>query len=130
MPYIRVFHVQHTAFFTVNLVFTRTSGAAIGALVSDISVRVSQSLRVPLTLRVLLVGYAGDISRVWPVNGRFTDPQREVYEAVLRVQEVRAVPCGRRGERGSARETGQGSAARKGRGCARRAGWEGSEGRW
>ena len=31
-------------------------------------------------------GYAGDISRTWPVNGRYSDAQREVYEAVLRVQ--------------------------------------------
>ncbi|MEM9603948.1 MAG: aminopeptidase P N-terminal domain-containing protein [Pseudomonadota bacterium] len=30
-----------------------------------------------------LDGYAGDISRTFPVNGRFTDPQREVYEVVL-----------------------------------------------
>lgn len=30
---------------------------------------------------------AGDISRTWPVSGEFTPAQRDVYEAVLRVQE-------------------------------------------
>jgi Xaa-Pro aminopeptidase len=28
-------------------------------------------------------GYAGDISRSFPVNGRFSEPQRELYEIVL-----------------------------------------------
>jgi len=28
-------------------------------------------------------GYAGDITRTWPVNGRFDDAQREVYTIVL-----------------------------------------------
>ena len=32
------------------------------------------------------MGYASDISRTWPVSGRFSDAHREVYEAVLRVQ--------------------------------------------
>lgn len=31
--------------------------------------------------------YSCDITRTYPVSGRFTDPQREIYEAVLRVQE-------------------------------------------
>ncbi|KAF2369213.1 Peptidase M24 [Trinorchestia longiramus] len=31
-------------------------------------------------------GYSGDVSRTWPVNGRFTGAQRELYEAVLHVQ--------------------------------------------
>ncbi len=30
--------------------------------------------------------YAGDITRVFPVNGRFTDAQRELYEIVLEAQ--------------------------------------------
>ena len=33
------------------------------------------------------MGYSGDISRTWPVNGTFSDAQREVYEAVLRVRD-------------------------------------------
>lgn len=32
--------------------------------------------------------YASDISRTWPVNGRFSGPQRELYEVVLAVQEI------------------------------------------
>jgi Xaa-Pro aminopeptidase len=31
-------------------------------------------------------GYASDITRTFPVNGRFTQPQREVYDVVLDVQ--------------------------------------------
>lgn len=31
--------------------------------------------------------YKGDISRTFPVNGKFSDRQKEVYEAVLRVNE-------------------------------------------
>ncbi|EGN75185.1 Xaa-Pro aminopeptidase [Idiomarina sp. A28L] len=31
-------------------------------------------------------GYAGDITRTFPVNGKFTKPQREIYELVLASQ--------------------------------------------
>ena len=30
--------------------------------------------------------YISDISRTWPVNGKFSDPQRDLYNAVLNVQ--------------------------------------------
>ncbi|NND93164.1 MAG: Xaa-Pro aminopeptidase [Granulosicoccus sp.] len=33
-----------------------------------------------------VAGYAGDITRTFPVNGRFTDEQRTVYEIVLEAQ--------------------------------------------
>lgn len=31
-------------------------------------------------------GYITDITRTWPVNGKFTDPQKDLYEMILRVQ--------------------------------------------
>ena len=31
--------------------------------------------------------YASDITRTWPINGQFTGPQRDVYEACLNVQQ-------------------------------------------
>ncbi|KAL6940478.1 hypothetical protein ACO0QE_004382 [Hanseniaspora vineae] len=33
-----------------------------------------------------LGGYCSDISRSWPVSGKFSQPQRDLYEAVLNVQ--------------------------------------------
>ena len=35
-----------------------------------------------------LDGYASDITRTFPVNGRFSGPQREIYELVLTAQEA------------------------------------------
>lgn len=32
-------------------------------------------------------GYSSDITRTWPVNGSFTEPQRVLYEIVLNLQE-------------------------------------------
>ena len=32
--------------------------------------------------------YTADVTRTWPVNGRFTEPQRALYEAVLASQEA------------------------------------------
>jgi len=45
-----------------------------------------------------LEGYASDITRTFPVNGRFTSPQRELYELVLAGQQAairKAVPGNR-----------------------------------
>ncbi|CAO3651439.1 unnamed protein product [Mucor hiemalis] len=33
-------------------------------------------------------GYASDITRTWPVNGKYTEPQRELYQAVLNVNKA------------------------------------------
>ena len=30
-------------------------------------------------------GYASDVTRTWPVSGRFTPEQRAVYEVVLQI---------------------------------------------
>ena len=35
-----------------------------------------------------LDGYASDITRTWPVNGRFSGPQRALYELVLAAQQA------------------------------------------
>ena len=37
--------------------------------------------------------YAADITRTFPVNGRFSEPQREVYEIVLRAQCAAIAAC-------------------------------------
>jgi intermediate cleaving peptidase 55 len=34
------------------------------------------------------LNYASDITRTWPVNGKFTQPQLAIYNAVLRVQKA------------------------------------------
>ena len=36
-------------------------------------------------------GYAADITRSWPNNGKFTDAQREIYQIVLDSQEAAIV---------------------------------------
>jgi intermediate cleaving peptidase 55 len=38
-------------------------------------------------------GYIADITRTWPVNGKFTGPQRDLYEAILRVQRSSVSLC-------------------------------------
>ncbi|MGB5737695.1 MAG: Xaa-Pro aminopeptidase [Thiohalocapsa sp.] len=45
-----------------------------------------------------LDGYASDITRTFPVNGRFTEPQRELYALVLEAQQaaIKAVRPGKR----------------------------------
>ncbi len=37
--------------------------------------------------------YVADISRTWPVSGKFTDREREVYEAVYTAQEAAFAAC-------------------------------------
>jgi Xaa-Pro aminopeptidase len=48
-----------------------------------------------------LEGYASDITRTFPVNGRFTAPQREIYELVLAAQAA-AIAAVRPGSRWNA----------------------------
>lgn len=38
-------------------------------------------------------GYITDITRSWPINGKFSDPQRDLYEAILRVQRSTVSLC-------------------------------------
>lgn len=38
-------------------------------------------------------GYISDITRCWPVDGKFTDPQRDLYQAVLNVQRSCIAMC-------------------------------------
>jgi Xaa-Pro aminopeptidase len=37
--------------------------------------------------------YTADITRTWPASGRFTGPQREIYELVLEVQKAAVAAC-------------------------------------
>jgi intermediate cleaving peptidase 55 len=38
-------------------------------------------------------GYITDITRTWPVNGKFSDPQRDLYEMILKVQRSCVALC-------------------------------------
>ena len=38
-------------------------------------------------------GYASDITRTWPVNGRFSEAQSEIYELVLKAQIAAIAAC-------------------------------------
>jgi Xaa-Pro aminopeptidase len=40
-----------------------------------------------------VAGYAADISRTWPVSGKFSAPQSELYETVLEAQQVCIDAC-------------------------------------
>ena len=40
-----------------------------------------------------LHGYSSDITRTWPINGKFSPHQREVYEVVLDVQKQLIKEC-------------------------------------
>ena len=40
-----------------------------------------------------LGSYTGDVTRSWPVNGRFTEGQRDIYEAVLAANEAAIAAC-------------------------------------
>jgi Xaa-Pro aminopeptidase len=42
------------------------------------------------------MGYASDITRTWPVNGKFTEAQREIYQLVLDAEQA-AIKCVRPG---------------------------------
>ena len=61
-----------------------------------------------------LDGYASDITRTFPVNGRFSGAQRDVYELVLAAQRA-AIAAG------PARQRLERAARRRGAGCWRRA---------
>ena len=70
-----------------------------------------------------LDGYASDVTRTWPANGRFSAAQRELYDIVLAAQEA-AVAHTRPGARKTRRALGRGARARARharRGPARRA---------
>jgi len=38
-------------------------------------------------------GYASDITRTWPISGSFTEPQREIYELVLKAEKAGIEAC-------------------------------------
>lgn len=37
--------------------------------------------------------YSADITRTWPINGKFSAPQREIYELVLKAEEAAIALC-------------------------------------
>lgn len=37
--------------------------------------------------------YASDITRTYPASGKFTDPQRDLYQAVLNAQKTLVSRC-------------------------------------
>ena len=38
-------------------------------------------------------GYVSDVTRTWPVSGKFSPAQRDLYEAVLRVKQKSIQVC-------------------------------------
>ena len=38
-------------------------------------------------------GYASDITRTWPVNGKFSNSQREIYDLVLNAEKAAIEAC-------------------------------------
>ena len=50
------------------------------------SVRIEDNELVLVDAGCEVSGYASDITRTWPVNGKFTKSQREIYELVLEAQ--------------------------------------------
>ena len=38
-------------------------------------------------------GYVSDVTRTWPVSGKFTPAQRDLYEAVLKVKQKSILVC-------------------------------------
>ena len=38
-------------------------------------------------------GYCSDITRTWPVNGKFSDPQKEIYNLVLEAELAGIAAC-------------------------------------
>ena len=38
-------------------------------------------------------GYVSDITRTWPINGKFSEPQRKLYSAVLKIQKDLIKKC-------------------------------------
>jgi Xaa-Pro aminopeptidase len=45
-----------------------------------------------------ILGYASDITRTFPINGRFSEPQKQIYEIVLNAQKS-AIACIMPGEK-------------------------------
>ncbi len=40
-----------------------------------------------------IYGYASDITRTWPINGKFSEPQREIYQIVLEAEKAGIDAC-------------------------------------
>lgn len=55
--------------------------------------RTCRSLKLLLMKAQEIGSYVTDITRSWPVNGRFTDSQRDMYNMILEVQKDVVALC-------------------------------------
>jgi len=74
-----------TRFAYPSIVATGANGCVLHYHENDTTIAEHDTLLIDAGCEY--AGYASDITVTWPASGRFTDPQRRVYEAVLRVQE-------------------------------------------
>ena len=74
-----------------TIVATGPNAALPHARPSDTAVAPGDTLIVELGC--VVDGYCSDITRTYPVSGRFSDRQRDVYAAVLRAQEAAIAVC-------------------------------------
>ena len=76
--------VRHTAFNTI----IAGGGRATTLHYEDNNCNVEDGQLVLLDLGATAGNYSADISRTFPINGKFTDRQKEIYNTVLEAQRI------------------------------------------